>query len=77
MNKEWLHINFTDNGPGILRQNKTKIFNPGFSTKQRGWAIGLNLSKRIIDHLHSGKLLLHKSNIKETVFRISLKLSTS
>ena len=77
INKEWLHINFTDNGPGILRQNKTKIFNPGFSTKQRGWGIGLNLSKRIIEHLHSGKLLLHKSNIKETVFRISLKLSTS
>jgi len=76
-NEEWLHINIIDNGPGISRQNKTKIFNPGFSTKTRGWGIGLNLSKRIIDHLHGGKLLLHKSTTKETVFRVSLKLPAS
>ena len=76
-NKGWLHINFIDNGLGILRQNKSKIFNPGFSTKKRGWGIGLNLSKRIISHLHGGKLTLNKSTTNITVFRISLKLSTS
>jgi len=74
---EWLHINFSDNGLGVLRQNKSKIFNPGFSTKKRGWGIGLNLSKRIVDHLHGGKLSLHKSTNIETIFRVSLKLSTS
>ena len=76
-NKEWLYIDFTDNGLGISRQNKAKIFNPGFSTKKRGWGIGLNLSKRIINHLHGGKLFLHKSTTKETVFRILLKFPTS
>ena len=76
-NNEFLYINFSDNGPGISRQNKAKIFNPGFSTKKRGWGIGLNLSKRIIDHLHGGKLSLHKSTSNETVFRISLKLPIS
>ena len=73
----WIHINFIDNGSGILRKNKSKIFTPGFSTKSRGWGIGLNLSKRIIDHLHEGKLILYKTSTDETIFRISLKLSTS
>ena len=76
-NKEWLYIDFTDSGLGISRQNKARIFNPGFSTKKRGWGIGLNLSKRIINHLHGGKLFLHKSTTKETVFRVLLKFPTS
>ena len=75
--KDMLHINFIDNGHGISRQNRGKIFNPGFSTKNRGWGIGLNLSKRIVDHLHGGKLSLHKSTTKETIFRVSLKLPAS
>jgi len=73
----WIIIDFTDNGYGILRKNKSKIFNPGFSTKKRGWGIGLNLSKRIINHHHYGNLSLIKASHKKTTFRISLKLSTS
>ena len=76
-NNSWVHINFSDNGPGIERKYKTKIFNPGFSTKKRGWGIGLNLSKRIISQLHNGHLVLVKSNSSNTIFRISLKLSAS
>ena len=77
INNEWLYIYFTDNGLGISRQNRNKIFNPGFSTKKRGWGIGLNLSKRIVDYLHGGRLTLHKSTTKKTVFRVSLKLPAS
>ena len=76
-NNSWVHINFSDNGPGIERKYKTKIFTPGFSTKKRGWGIGLNLSKRIISQLHNGHLVLVKSNSSNTIFRISLKLSAS
>ena len=76
-NNRWVHINFSDNGPGIERKYKTKIFTPGFSTKKRGWGIGLNLSKRIISQLHNGHLVLVKSNSSNTIFRISLKLSAS
>ena len=75
--KNWINIDFTDNGSGILRKNKSKIFNPGFSTKNRGWGIGLNLSRRIINHLHYGRLTLLKTSSGKTTFRISLKLSTS
>lgn len=74
---DWIIIDFTDNGHGILRKNKSKIFNPGFSTKKRGWGIGLNLSKRIINYHHYGNLSLIKTSNKKTIFRISLKLSTS
>ena len=74
-NDDSVQIYFSDNGQGIIRKNKKRIFNPGFSTKNRGWGIGLNLSKRIIEHIHNGKLQLHKSKIGETVFKIVLKLS--
>jgi len=76
-NHNWIYIDFTDNGVGIQRKNKSKIFNPGFSTKKRGWGIGLNLSKRIINQLHYGNLNLIKANSGNTTFRISLKFSTS
>ena len=76
-NNKWVHVNFSDNGPGIERKYRSQIFTPGFSTKNRGWGIGLNLSKRIISQLHNGHLVLVKSNSNQTIFRISLKLSTS
>ena len=76
-NNKWVHVNFRNNGPGIERKHKSQIFTPGFSTKNRGWGIGLNLSKRIISQLHNGHLVLVKSNSNQTIFRISLKLSTS
>ena len=75
--KNIVHIDFLDNGFGIARKFKSQIFNPGFSTKKRGWGIGLNLSKRIIEHIHKGNLKLVRTKKGETLFRISLILSTS
>jgi len=66
-------IDISDNGKGIDKQYKKDIFRPGFSTKRRGWGLGLSLSKRIIDDYHKGKLLLHESVLeKGTIFRIKM-----
>lgn len=66
-------IDVCDNGKGIDKKYKADIFRPGFSTKRRGWGLGLSLSKRIIDDYHKGKLLLFESgNEKGTTFRIKL-----
>ncbi len=68
-----LLIDVTDNGKGIELKNKKDIFRPGFSTKRRGWGLGLSLSKRIIEDYHKGKLTLHESTIEQgTSFRIRL-----
>ena len=66
-------IDFIDNGKGISRKNKRNIFKPGFSTKIRGWGLGLNLTKRIIKGIHKGSIILLKSNSQQTIFRIKLK----
>ncbi|MGR3811769.1 sensor histidine kinase [Jiulongibacter sp. NS-SX5] len=64
-------IDITDSGKGISKSNQRKIFNPGFSTKKRGWGLGLTLAKRIIETYHNGKLSVEKSEIgKGTTFRI-------
>ncbi|MDQ1264862.1 MAG: hypothetical protein QG635_11 [Bacteroidota bacterium] len=66
-------IDVTDNGKGIELKNKKDIFRPGFSTKRRGWGLGLSLSKRIIEDYHKGKLSLHDSTTEHgTTFRIRL-----
>jgi signal transduction histidine kinase len=66
-------IDITDNGKGISKNNITKIFNPGFSTKKRGWGLGLTLAKRIVENYHKGKLFVKKSELnKGTTFRILL-----
>jgi signal transduction histidine kinase len=51
-------IRVSDNGPGIPRELRAKIFEPGFSTKQSGWGIGLSLAKRIVEENHGGRLVL-------------------
>jgi len=71
--KNYIIINFFDNGKGISRRSKNHIFKPGYSTKERGWGLGLNLSKRIINNFHKGSIILLKSNRNETVFRIKLR----
>lgn len=72
-NIETIDIEITDNGKGINTKDRNKVFKPGFSTKSRGWGLGLSLSKRIIEDYHKGKLIL-KSSIpyKGTTFLISL-----
>ncbi len=67
-------IDVTDNGKGISKKNLPFVFKPGFSTKKRGWGIGLSLSKRIIEYYHKGQLFVKNSEIgKGTTFRILLK----
>ena len=67
-------IDVTDTGKGISKQNIANVFKPGFTTKKRGWGLGLSLSKRIIDQYHVGELFVKHSEInKGTTFRIILK----
>jgi signal transduction histidine kinase len=71
--KEFL-IDVTDTGKGIASKNVAKVFKPGFTTKKRGWGLGLSLSKRIIEQYHKGLLFVrHSEPGKGTTFRIVLK----
>ncbi len=66
-------IDFTDSGKGILKNDFKTIFKPGFTTKKRGWGLGLSLAKRIIEDYHRGKIFIKNSEInKGTTFRIIL-----
>lgn len=68
-----VQIDVTDTGKGIQRQNLNRVFKPGFTTKKRGWGLGLSLSKRIIDQYHKGQLYVKQSEPgKGTTFRIVL-----
>ncbi|WP_205510700.1 sensor histidine kinase [Longitalea arenae] len=67
-------IDVTDTGKGIAKHNVSKVFKPGFTTKKRGWGLGLSLSKRIIEQYHKGQLFVKSSEPgKGTTFRIVLK----
>jgi len=67
-------VDVTDNGKGISKRNIANVFNPGFTTKKRGWGLGLSLSKRIIEQYHKGELFVkHSEPGKGTTFRIILK----
>ena len=71
-----IYIDISDTGKGISQRDKTNIFKPGFSSKKRGWGLGLSLAKRIIEDYHKGKLYLKDSRPGEgSVFRIVLKNS--
>jgi signal transduction histidine kinase len=67
-------IDVKDTGKGIERKNYRAIFTPGFTTKSRGWGLGLSLAKRIIEEYHSGKIFVKSSEINVgTTIRIILK----
>ncbi|MEL7832989.1 HAMP domain-containing sensor histidine kinase [Fodinibius sp. Rm-B-1B1-1] len=67
-------IDIKDSGVGIEKKYQGEIFKPGYSTKKRGWGLGLSLTKRIIEEYHKGKLLIHKSELGEgTTMRIILR----
>jgi len=67
-------IDVKDTGKGIDLKYKKDIFRPGFSTKKRGWGLGLSLSKRIIESYHRGKFFIKETKLgKGTTFRIKLK----
>lgn len=67
-------VDVTDTGKGISKSNVSKVFNTGFTTKKRGWGLGLSLSRRIIKEYHGGKIYVKHSQIdKGTTFSIELK----
>lgn len=67
-------VDVSDTGKGIDLRNRQDIFRPGFSTKSRGWGLGLSLARRIIETYHNGRLILRESKVGVgTTFRIRLK----
>ncbi len=66
-------VDIADTGKGISKSNISRVFEPGFSTKKRGWGLGLTLAKRIIENYHTGKIFVKHSEVgKGTTFRIIL-----
>lgn len=69
-----VHINVTDSGKGIPRKLFNKVFEPGYTSKKRGWGLGLSLAKRIIQDYHGGRIkVLSSESGKGTTMQISLK----
>jgi len=70
---KYVIVDITDTGKGMEKNMFKRVFNPGFSTRQRGWGLGLTLAKRIIEGYHGGKIFVKNSEIgKGTTFRIVL-----
>lgn len=67
-------VDISDTGKGISKSNFKNVFRPGFTTKKRGWGLGLSLAQRIIEHYHNGKIFIKSSILNQgTTFRILLK----
>ena len=74
MEGEFVKINVTDTGKGIQKNQFKSIFEPGFTTKKRGWGLGLSLTKRIVEEYHNGKIKVLNSEInKGTTMQISFR----
>lgn len=72
--KQQIYIDIKDTGKGIARKHFKTVFNPGYTTKKRGWGLGLTLAKRIIEQYHAGRIYVKESEVgKGTTFRIELK----
>ncbi len=70
-------VEISDTGKGISSRNVRKVFNPGFTTKKRGWGLGLSLVKRIVEEYHEGRIIVAYSEPgKGTTFRITLPRAT-
>jgi signal transduction histidine kinase len=71
--KNKIDIDVVDNGKGIEKKNWKNIFRPGYSTKRRGWGLGLSLTKRIVEKYHNGKIFVKTSKPgKGTTIRLSI-----
>lgn len=71
-------LDVTDTGKGIERKRYRQVFRPGYTTKTRGWGLGLSLCKRIVEQYHRGKIFVHKSVLsKGTTFRVILQRHTA
>lgn len=72
--QQFVYIDISDTGKGIPKSRWSAIFRPGYSTKQKGWGLGLSLAERIIKNMHGGKIFVKKSVIdKGTTFRIIIR----
>lgn len=72
--QQFAYIDITDTGKGIPKSSYKTIFKPGYTTKSRGWGLGLSLSKRIVEEYHDGQVFVKSSELgKGTTFRIVLK----
>ena len=73
-NEEQVAIEVADNGKGIRKKDVANVFTPGFTTKKRGWGLGLSLARRIVEEYHHGRIFVKSSEVgKGTTFRIELK----
>jgi signal transduction histidine kinase len=69
-----IHIDISDTGKGIAKSLFKTVFRPGYTSKSRGWGLGLTLTKRIVENYHSGKIFVKSSTLgKGTTFRIIMK----
>lgn len=72
--EDTVKIKITDTGKGLSKKQFTQVFEPGYTTKKRGWGLGLSLTKRIVEDYHKGKIKVESSEIgKGTTMQISLK----
>ena len=70
----WVYLDVNDTGKGIRKRNINNVFRPGFTTKKRGWGLGLSLAKRIVEEYHHGRIYVKESEVgKGTTFRIELR----
>jgi len=75
--KKQVYIDITDTGKGIPRSKFDTVFQPGYTTRKRGWGLGLSLTKRIVENYHDGQIFVKDSEVgKGTTFRIVLKSLT-
>ncbi|MBE0390738.1 HAMP domain-containing sensor histidine kinase [Flavobacterium sp. PL002] len=76
--KDVVKINITDTGSGIPKSQYKTIFEPGYTTKKRGWGLGLSLTKRIVEEYHTGKIkVLHSDIGKGTTIQVAIKKHTN
>ncbi len=71
------YVEVSDTGKGIPRKNQKRVFSPGYTTKKRGWGLGLTLARRIINQYHRGDIFVKASSPAGTTFRINLPLIQS
>ena len=72
--KDKAYIEVSDTGRGIPKSHYKSVFEPGYTTKKRGWGLGLSLAKRIMEQYHKGRIFVKHSELgKGTTFRLELK----
>lgn len=72
---KYVNIMVSDTGQGMPKSDYQTIFNPGVTSKKRGWGLGLSLVKRIVEEYHKGKIKVHSSSKEGTIMQISLKIN--